>query len=191
MTKLKFIENWKNWGFPYGLVALGLALTALLPLLLPGSKAQTGPLLAPTNSQVSTNAKQNPTVIRSQNVVVNIQQLKDPQLSRLTVPLFNGATVVLTRNRVETTREGGFLWHGKIADQPGSSVILSVVGEVLIGNIATQNGERYQIGIWRWLLAAPDRSIEVSRRSAAASSTHHHFYTRRHRTRHLRHRPAV
>jgi len=145
MTNLKFNGNWKNWGFPSGLVAIGLALTALLPLLLPDSKAQTTTLLAPTNTQVSTNAKQNPTVIRSQNVVVNIQQLKDPQLSRLTVPLFGGATVALTRNRVETTREGGFLWHGKIADQPGSSVILSVVGEVLIGNIATQNGERYQI----------------------------------------------
>ena len=145
MTKLKFIGNLKNWGFPYGLVAIGLALTALLPLLLPGSKAQTSSLLAPTNSQVSTNAKQNPTVIRSQNVVVNIQQLKDPQLSRLTVPLFDGATVILTRSRVETTREGGFLWHGKIADQPGSHVILSAVGDVLIGNIATQNGERYQI----------------------------------------------
>jgi hypothetical protein len=145
MTKLKFNGNLKNLGFPSALVAIVLALTALLPLLLPGSKAQTGPLLAPTNRQVSTSAIQNPTVIRSQNVVVNIQQLKDPQLSRLTVPLFDGATVILARNRVETTREGGFLWHGKIADQPGSFVILSAVGEVLIGNIATQNGERYQI----------------------------------------------
>src|SRR5262245_6794802 len=112
MTKLKFNGNWKNWVVPSSLAAIGLFLTALLPLLLPGSKAQTGSLLAPANRQVSTNAIQNPTVIRSQNVVVNIQQLKDPQLARLTVPLFDGATVILTRNRVETTREGGFLWHG-------------------------------------------------------------------------------
>lgn len=48
-------------------------------------------------------------------------------------------------DRVEPIPEKGLIWYGKVAKQPASSAILTLVGDTVSGNIDTQSGQAYQI----------------------------------------------
>lgn len=103
------------------------------------------PLLKPTTRTGTTKSQPDSTVIRSQNVIVDIKQLLGQNNRSLTVLLFDEKTLRLVRDRQEQTPKKGIVWYGKIADEPGSTVIFSAVKDVLIGNITTQDGKIYQI----------------------------------------------
>ncbi len=127
------------------LLALAICLSALFPLLLPVSGAQATPFLRPVDEEDDSPSQRDPTILRSQSVRVDLRQLRNKEQRSLLVPLFDGRALPIIRERVEDERERGFVWHGKIANEPDSVAILSVVGEVVIGNITTQRGEVFHL----------------------------------------------
>jgi hypothetical protein len=106
---------------------------------------QQSPLVRRTDKRGSVKPQSDPTVIRSQNVIVDIQRLRSRENASFTLPLFDGRSLTLIRDRQEQAGKKGFVWYGKVANEPGSTVILSVIGEVLAGNVTTQKAEIYQI----------------------------------------------
>lgn len=142
MTKLNHYLARRWW---LALLALGVLALTLAPRLIPGSQAQSDPLLIPTERAGTVRSDQDETIIRRRNVLVDLRQLYNRQQERVLVPLFD-SEVVLTRERQEETGKNGFLWQGKVAREPGSLALFSIVGEVVTGNISTQKGELYQIG---------------------------------------------
>jgi hypothetical protein len=109
------------------------------------AQQQQGPtLLRPTRQQGTVKSQADATVMRSQNVTVDIQRLRAAENRRLILPLFDGTSLTLVRDRQEQMKKG-LIWYGKVAGEPLSAVTLSLVGEVVIGNIMTQEGKIYQI----------------------------------------------
>jgi hypothetical protein len=124
-------------------VVLGLLIALFL---LQSALAQTDQrLLRPTDRAGAPRSERDPTVIRSQNVLVNVQLLRGQKNSRLIVPLMDGTRLNIVRDRQEQAPKNGLIWYGKVADEPRSSVVLSLKGEALIGNIRTQRGKIYHI----------------------------------------------
>lgn len=117
--------------------------TLLLSLvIIPTTFGQERPLLNPTNDSGTVKPRPDPTVISSRNVIVDIQLLREAQ--RILIPLFDNVSIVVVRSKIENTRKG-FAWTGKVENQPGSLVSLSVVGNVTIGNIWAGGGKHYAI----------------------------------------------
>lgn len=151
MNKLNKLPNFdwhkfrQHFRWLAAISALCLLSIALIPKLLPKSQAQSGVLLFPTDRQGDVKVSGDRTIIRQQNVLVDIDQLKDPKRPRLVVPLFDREVIVLTHDSSEDTGKNSFIWHGKVGEDPGSVATLSVVNEVLIGNITTQKGDSFQI----------------------------------------------
>lgn len=146
MKKMNTFPNVRRyWRHLLAISSLCLLAMMLIPKLLPKSQAQSGFLLVPTEEQGDLKTGRDRTIIRHQNVEVNTEQLKDANRPRLIVPLFDQGVIVLNRERTEEVGKNGLLWFGKIADEPGSVVNLSLVNEALIGNITTQKGDSYQI----------------------------------------------
>jgi hypothetical protein len=126
-------------GIPGRLAGLLLGLAASSAGL-----AQPGPLLLrPTDRTVRT--APDPTVIRSQNVIVDLRLLRSADNQRLIVPVFGRETLTLVRDRQEKAPKEGVVWYGKVANEPGSSVVLALVGQAVTGNIRTQKGRFLQI----------------------------------------------
>jgi hypothetical protein len=84
-------------------------------------------------------------VLQSREVTVDFARLQDPATQRLRIPTFGDEVLDVVRDRQEAVGKGAFIWHGHIDKELGSTVILAVKGEVLIGNITTQSGKVYQI----------------------------------------------
>jgi hypothetical protein len=103
------------------------------------------PLLRPTTRTGTVSPQRDETIIRSQNILVNIQVLRSKDNQRISLPLFDRTTLTLVRERQESVSKRGFVWYGKVAGQPDSSVVISTVGEVVVGNIMTADGKTYQI----------------------------------------------
>src|ERR1051325_8382066 len=103
------------------------------------------PILQPTAKQGTVEQKTDPTVVRSQNVVVNLQQVRAKDNQRLSLTLFDRSSITLVRDRQETTARKGLIWYGKVAGEPDSAVTLVVIGEVLVGNIMTGKGRLVQV----------------------------------------------
>jgi hypothetical protein len=102
-------------------------------------------LLRITGQKENIKQQYDPTVIRKLNVVVNFNVLRSADKGTLIIPVFDGKRLNVVIDRSEIPGKGGIVWYGKIANEPGSNVVLSVSGEVLIGNITTQNLKIYQI----------------------------------------------
>ena len=103
------------------------------------------PLLRPTQLTGTVKLQPDPTVIRSRNVIVDLELLRGKENRSLIVPLFEGKMLNILRDRQERTSKKGFVWYGHVANEPGSLAVLSVVGEVVIGNITTHKGKAFQI----------------------------------------------
>ncbi|HEV8610593.1 MAG TPA: M12 family metallo-peptidase [Thermoanaerobaculia bacterium] len=84
-------------------------------------------------------------MIRSQNVIVDLRLLRTADNQRLIVPVFGRETLTLVRDRQEKAPKEGVVWYGKVANEPGSSVVLALVGQAVTGNIRTQKGRFLQI----------------------------------------------
>lgn len=103
------------------------------------------PLLKPTTRTGTVSAQRDETIIRSRNVVVDIQRIRAKDNQRISLPLFDRTVLTLVRERQENISKRGFVWYGKVAGQPESSAVISTVGEVVVGNIMTEDGKIYQI----------------------------------------------
>src|SRR5262249_52188103 len=81
------------------------------------------------------------TVIRQQNVLVDVATLRGPNNGKLTLDLF-GSEVEVDRVDQQRPRPEVLIWYGRVAHQPGGFAILTLVHDVLIGHIVTQAGIR-------------------------------------------------
>lgn len=121
------------------LLPLFLVFSAVLEGRLP---ADVPPLVKPTREAGTAPEEPDPSVIREQNVEVDLRLVRDPQNRRLQLPLFDGTALDLIRDGLRVPRKGSLIWYGHVDGQPASTVILSAGKEVLIGNIATQPTSR-------------------------------------------------
>jgi hypothetical protein len=125
-------------------ICLNLLIVICFCGLLPAA-AQQRPLLTPTDRQGSVKPKDAPYIIRSQNVIADAKQVVQKDNRVLTAQLPDGSTVRFIKERQAEVARRGLVWIGKIERQPASFVFLSVVKNVLIGDIITQKGNFYQI----------------------------------------------
>ena len=85
-----------------------------------------------------------PTVVRAINVVADVDRLNATNRS-LRMIAFENRTFELELDRIEPIPGRGFIWYGRLAKEPGSSVIFTVVARIVSGNVDTQAGKAYQI----------------------------------------------
>jgi hypothetical protein len=102
------------------------------------------PLVMDAQSNIPMERQADPLVSRSRGVTVNLKALRSEANRSLELELFNGTRLELVREQQEPM-PGGFVWQGRIAGQERSVVMLSVVDDVVSGNIATESGEIYQL----------------------------------------------
>lgn len=117
-------------------------------LALPDAEAQTRPLLQPTERTGTIAPTDEPMVRQSHRVLVDLGQLAAEGPGQLLLPLFDGTTLVLARERQETRSFQGktvFLWTGRVQGQSGSSAQLVRVGEAVAGSISTPTGKLYRL----------------------------------------------
>jgi len=123
---------------------------------------QLGTFVRPTNQQGTLPIDNSPTVVRAINVFVDTKQLITKN-SSLTLVIFDNQRLDLVLNRIEEIPRsaasspnntgvsgtgpsaGALTWYGRVADEPHSSAILTLVGQTVTGNIDTESGKVYQI----------------------------------------------
>jgi len=107
---------------------------------------QQAPVLYRDTTQRGSSAAKtdDPTVVRSKNIVVDMRQLRNNERRRISLPLFGKTSVVVNRSSLER-QENGLVWKGAIAGQQGSSATFVVVGDAVTGNILTTGRMMYQI----------------------------------------------
>jgi hypothetical protein len=134
---------------------LRVTYTAVLVLVLgvllsAGAESQTasegGPLLfTPTSRMGTIKPVEDPTIIRSRNVVVDLRLLRGRENRILIVELFDGQRLKLVRDREETPSKKAFVWYGHVYCHPDSIAVFAVVGEAVVGNIHTTAGRVYEL----------------------------------------------
>ena len=102
----------------------------------------TAPLLKPTRREGLVRLRRDPVVLRQRLVVVDPTALKGEQGRKLLLPLFGPLEIILVRDRQEIPRKNTLLWYGRVAGQPGSTAVLSMVGDALSGVIMTVERRR-------------------------------------------------
>lgn len=125
---------------------LPLVVAALLPLawVSPALGAE-GLLLRPTQTKSTWVAPDDPTVIRSQNVYVNLELLRSAGKRPFYVPLFDGEMQEIEIVETERIQERGEAWYGRIPGQPLSAVTLVALDNIVMGNIRLEDGRMFQI----------------------------------------------
>jgi peptidyl-Asp metalloendopeptidase len=84
--------------------------------------------------------------VQAKVVVVNLDVLNNGRTPTIKINLFDDLVITAVRSRRDpSTAEVGYIWVGRIQDEPYSSVTLSVVDEVLVGSIQRQNGDHYEV----------------------------------------------
>src|SRR5215207_8316943 len=107
--------------------------------------AQVPALYKDTNRRGALAAKSDdPSVVRSKNIIVDVRQLRNQQRRRISMPIFGKQSIILSRLSLEE-QKSGLVWKGIIANQQGTSATFVIVGDVVIGNILTRTGNMYQI----------------------------------------------
>lgn len=120
------------------------ALVTSMAVLSPGMAMAGAPLLTDTFATGSVMQQFDPTVMRARNVLVDMKALRSEANQSLELALFDGVRLELVREKQESA-PGGFVWVGRVAGQEQSLATLSVVDDVVSGNITTQDGSVYQL----------------------------------------------
>lgn len=118
------------------------ALVLLLALATPALAQEA--FLKPTDKQGTLPEDKSPTVVRAINVAGDVGQLNANNRS-LRIVAFDNRILDLELDRIEPIPGRGFIWYGRLAKEPDSSVIFTVVGGIVSGNIDTQAGKAFQI----------------------------------------------
>jgi hypothetical protein len=121
-------------------------LMAVLVLLLcagtlPG---QNPDLFKRTDQKGSAPIKDESFVISRQNVLASVQLLSE-RTPRLKVLLSDGKEIIIVNRRLERDNKKRIAWYGEVEKDPGSFVLLSVVGNVISGRINTSGGRHFRI----------------------------------------------
>jgi peptidyl-Asp metalloendopeptidase len=107
-----------------------------------GAGAQT--ILKDTKLQ-GTVRQDDPTVMRSRNVLVDAALLRSDKSTIISVPLFDKETVRISRDELRSEKDGTIIWKGTIADQPDSNAIFVIRKDVVIADIITAGNRIFQI----------------------------------------------
>ena len=83
-------------------------------------------------------------VVRSIAVQINVGRLRSIGNARLSLLMPDGRVLNVTKSR-ETRTPNGQVWHGKIVNEPTSSVTLSIVNETVVGSILTGRGQSFRL----------------------------------------------
>ncbi len=87
-----------------------------------------------------------PETIRSRPVSVDVKRLVSRENMRFSLLLPDDRLTTAVKVRQERTGEGGLLWYGQIEKEPQSSVMLSVVGDSVVGTIFSgRTGKLYRL----------------------------------------------
>lgn len=107
---------------------------------------QAPPLYKDTFAKVSMKQAPDATVIRSRNITVDNSVLKDSRINTVTLPLFDGKTIQISRLSASAETAGVFIWKGLYMDKgyTGNAIFVTV-GQVVIGNIITPDGKMFQV----------------------------------------------
>jgi hypothetical protein len=129
-----------NFSEALRIIALGGLLVLLpdIPVL-----AQTGlPLWQ--RKQAPASLKTPEDVVRGTAVQVNAGRLRSTNNARFSLLMPDGRTLNVTKSG-ETRMPKGLVWHGKIVDEPASSVSFSVVNDTVVGSILTGRGQSFRL----------------------------------------------
>jgi hypothetical protein len=124
------------------LLAAAVVVLLLVTLVAPAGAEQ--PFTVPTERSGIVPPDRAPTVVRSMNVLVATGQLTERSRS-LRLTIFDNRTLDLALDRIEPIPGKGLVWHGKVANEPRSSVTLALIGQTVTGNIDTEGGKAYQL----------------------------------------------
>ena len=121
-------------------------LMAVLALLLCAGTllGQNPELFKRTEQKGSARIKDESFVISRQNVLASVQLLSE-RTPRLRVLLPDGKEIIIINRRLERDNKKRIAWYGEVEKDPGSFVLLSVVGEVISGRINTSGGRHFRI----------------------------------------------
>lgn len=85
-----------------------------------------------------------PLVLRSRSVQVDPALLRSRNNRRMELALPDGRRMVIQRT-TEEAAPGGIVWHGQVAGQERSQVLLSVVDDAVSGTLMTEEGQLYRL----------------------------------------------
>ncbi|HKY44222.1 MAG TPA: M12 family metallo-peptidase [Pyrinomonadaceae bacterium] len=123
---------------------VGAALCLVLSIFVQ-TQAQSPVLYRDTNRRGTATAKADePALIRSKYIILDIRQLRNEQRRRISMPVFGRRSIVLVRSSLDR-QDGSLIWKGTVADQQDSSATFVIVGDVVIGDIFTRSRNMYQI----------------------------------------------
>ncbi len=119
---------------------------AVLVLLLSAGilHAQHPQLFKRTDQKGSAPIKNESFVTSRQNVLASVQLLSE-RTPRIKVLLSDGKEITIINRRLERDSKRRIAWYGEIEKDPGSFVLLSVVGNVISGRINTSGGRHFRI----------------------------------------------
>jgi len=110
----------------------------LLGLLIAMAPTGAPPLFQPTIREGLVHPEPDPAVLRQRRIAIDLNVLRDPQNTKITLNLF-GAEVPVIRDKRETPRANTLIWYGRVDGQPGSMVLLSNVADAVAGDITTRD----------------------------------------------------
>lgn len=75
----------------------------------------------------------------------DLAKLQSLSSARIEFPLPEGALIVINKTREERLKGGGYVWHGKVEGDEGSTATLSVLENTLVGDVILSNARMYRI----------------------------------------------
>jgi hypothetical protein len=121
-----------------------LALGGLLVLIgAAPTLAQTGPPLWQRGKAPAT-LKIDKEVVRGITVQINVMRLRSTDNARFSLLMPDGRNVNVTKSWERRTPRG-LSWHGRIVNEPTSSVNLAVVNETVVGSILSGKGQSFRL----------------------------------------------
>jgi peptidyl-Asp metalloendopeptidase len=145
------IFGWQ-WQLVIVCVALLLMIAAASARAAGGPAALLGLPSASDAARFSLNAQApEPGVVRHRPVSVDFQQvMPNAGPAQISVELFDGGTVLLDLDRVETRATGDYTWYGRVQGHPKGHATLTVVngrmaGAIEFGETGSHAGGSYQI----------------------------------------------
>lgn len=121
--------------------------TAVLLTMATGCNSQSAkPLWEPTTWPGKPNLpRQAAENVPVRYVRFDLTQLKSEETKRIEFPLPEGGSIPIVKVRDEQLNGDGFVWSGKVEGDEGSIVTLSILKNVLVGDIVTA-GSMYRMG---------------------------------------------
>jgi peptidyl-Asp metalloendopeptidase len=139
------MDNPKSWLLKTAVAILlmvaGLPAMAEQPY---SGRSEPGAFVAPTHRKGTVPKDESPTVIRAINVLADTGQLTAGS-ENLRLIIFDNRPLDLVQDRIEPIPDKGLIWYGKVANEPQSFAILTLIRETVTGDIDTESGNAYQI----------------------------------------------